>query len=258
MKTMWYAFLAVLLITLPVKAQHGKYSVQNAHSHNDYEQKNPLFEAYNQGFGSIEADVHLVNDTLYVAHDAHEIRKERTLETLYLQPLLGKFRKNKNSIYTDKTRSLVLLIDLKTGYQETLPILMKTLEPYKKMLMPRGNVQVIISGNTPPPGLFADYPNYIYFDGRPENTYSAKESKRLGMISQSFRKYNQWKGQGEIATEDKARLQAVVEQVHNQNKRIRFWATPDTESAWKLLMDLNADYINTDSIIPLSDFLQNQ
>lgn len=255
MKTIVYAVMAMLVFTLPAKAQTGKYSVKNAHSHNDYEQKNPFFDAYNHGFGSIEADVHLVNDTLFTAHDAHEIRKERTLETLYLEPLAEKFRLNKRSIYPEKSKGLVLLIDLKTGYKETLPVLVKTLGPYKKMLMPRGNVQVVISGNTPPPARLSDYPDYIYFDGRPENSYTPEENKRLGMISQSFRKYSQWNGQGEISTADKERLQKVVQEVHRQNKRIRFWASPDTESAWKLMMELHADFINTDSIQALAAFL---
>jgi hypothetical protein len=256
MKIFLYAVLAMLFFTFPSTSQEAKYSVKNAHSHNDYEQKNPFFEAYNQGFGSIEADVHLVNATLYVAHDAHEVKVGRTLQSLYLKPLAEKYRRNNRHIYPDKSHALVLLIDLKTGYQETLPALLKALKPYRNMLMPKGNVQVVISGNTPPPAQFADYPNYLYFDGRPENSYTPDQNKRLGMISQSFRKYSQWKGQGEIPEEDKARLQMVVDQVHSQNKRIRFWATPDTESAWRLMMDLNADYINTDSIQALSTFLQ--
>ena len=41
----------------------------NAHAHNDYEHTHPLADALEQGFCSIEADIHLVNGKLLVAHD---------------------------------------------------------------------------------------------------------------------------------------------------------------------------------------------
>src|SRR4051812_7321262 len=40
-------------------AQQKSYTVANAHSHNDYEQPTPSWTAYNEGFGSIEADIFL-------------------------------------------------------------------------------------------------------------------------------------------------------------------------------------------------------
>lgn len=247
--------IASVLVTSAV-AQNGRYTVANAHSHNDYEQENPFFEAYNHGFGSVEADVHLVSDTLYVAHDAHEIAKSRTLESLYLKPLLEKFEKNGGSVYADKSRRMVLLIDLKTGYELTMPALIRTLEPYRKMLLPEGNVQVVISGNTPPPAQFSMYPAYLFFDGRPDIPYTPEQLNRLGMISQSFTKYSRWKGDGAIASGDRAKLEAVIQQVHRQGKRIRFWATPDHETAWQLMIRLKVDFINTDHIQPLSAFIQ--
>ena len=42
--------------------------LQRAHSHNDYEQKRPLFEALARGICSVEADIWLVNGKLLVAH----------------------------------------------------------------------------------------------------------------------------------------------------------------------------------------------
>lgn len=68
-------------------AQVNGYSQANAHSHNDYEKKNPFHEAYNEKFGSIEADVHLVNGKLLVGHDSKDLDASKTLELLYLSPL---------------------------------------------------------------------------------------------------------------------------------------------------------------------------
>ena len=45
-----------------------------AHAHNDYEHTRPLLDALDCGFGSIEADVHLVDGRLLVAHDAFAVK----------------------------------------------------------------------------------------------------------------------------------------------------------------------------------------
>ena len=59
-----------------------------AHAHNDYEHARPLFDALDHGFCSIEADIWLVDDQLLVAHDFDKVSPERTLQGLYLDPLL--------------------------------------------------------------------------------------------------------------------------------------------------------------------------
>ncbi len=41
-----------------------RYTIANTHSHNDYEQPIPFWTAYNAQFGSIEADVFLVDGRL--------------------------------------------------------------------------------------------------------------------------------------------------------------------------------------------------
>lgn len=80
-------FFLCSIATTAVNAQVNGYSQANAHSHNDYEQKNPFHEAYNEQFGSIEADVHLVDGKLLVGHDNKDLGPSRTLENLYLIPL---------------------------------------------------------------------------------------------------------------------------------------------------------------------------
>ena len=73
---------------------------------------------------------------------------------------------------------------------------MKTLAPYEELLAPKGSVKVVLSGNTPPPDQFEQYPAYIFFDGRPGVSYAVAQAARLGMISQDFHKYSQWNGNG--------------------------------------------------------------
>ena len=58
-------------------------------------------DALEQGFCSVEADIHLVNGELLVAHDRDEVKAGRTLEKLYLEPLLERVRKNGGKVYPD-------------------------------------------------------------------------------------------------------------------------------------------------------------
>lgn len=75
------------LLCLPLLANILLFGQEtHIHSHNDYLQKAPFWTAYANGLASIEVDVHLKDTTLYVAHDATEIRKAHTLQSLYLDP----------------------------------------------------------------------------------------------------------------------------------------------------------------------------
>ena len=58
-------------------------SAQLIHSHNDYEQKQPFFAAYNLGFDSIEADLYIKDNELYVAHDWNKIMPEKVLRQFW-------------------------------------------------------------------------------------------------------------------------------------------------------------------------------
>ncbi len=232
------------------------YTSAQAHSHNDYEQKRPFWEAYEQQFGSIEADLFLVNDSLYAAHNLKDITADRTFTKLYLQPIIQQAQKNEGNIYAQKDVQLQLLIDLKTTSEETLAALVKTLEPYKHLLAPNGSVKIVISGNTPTPDNFDKYPAYIYIDGRPEINYTAAQLKRVGLISQSFQKYTRWNGEGDLPERDKKSLIKVVQDIHALKKKVRFWGTPDNIHTWKTMMELQVDFLNTDHVVQMGDYLR--
>ena len=65
-----------------------------AHAHNDYQHERPLLDALDHGFGSIEADIHLINGNLLVAHNRDEAQPDRTLQGLYLDPLRQRIRRS--------------------------------------------------------------------------------------------------------------------------------------------------------------------
>ncbi len=74
-----------------------------AHAHNDYEHERPLLDALDHGFTSVEADVWLVDGELLVAHDRENVRRERTLRSLYLRPLTRRIESHGGSVYSVET-----------------------------------------------------------------------------------------------------------------------------------------------------------
>ena len=84
----------ILQVSILLTCSCGRYSTPagptpllRAHAHNDYEHDRPLYDALDHGFTSVEADIHLVDGQLHVAHDSDEITPNRTLRSLYLEPL---------------------------------------------------------------------------------------------------------------------------------------------------------------------------
>jgi glycerophosphoryl diester phosphodiesterase len=108
----------------------SKLSAQIAHSHNDYEQKQPFEAAYHLGFDSIEADLYLKNNEIFVAHDWNKILPERTFKNLYLNPLLAKITENNGYPYSIK-KPLTLMLDLKKEGRELMKVLFAQLSQYK-------------------------------------------------------------------------------------------------------------------------------
>jgi alkaline phosphatase len=214
----------------------------------------PFYRAYKAGFGSIEADVFPVNGDLLVAHHKEEIQPQQNLKALYLLPLL-----KETSI--DTTRRVTLLVDIKENYSITLPLLIQQLDPLKQYLASphaKNRLTILISGTRPPPAEYINYPNYIFFDDDLKLKHTVEEWKRVGLVSLPFDKISKWKGDGDINQEDRRRVKNIIDSVHAAGKPIRFWAAPDTKSSWKLQMKLHADFIGTDLIDELANYLSSK
>ena len=250
---MKYILACVFCFSLISIRAQKTYTSEDAHSHNDYEQANPFHLAYQHQFGSIEADIWLKDGNLFVAHDAKDINASRTLSALYLEPINNILSLGKK-IYPHQ-QHLQLLIDIKTEALSTLDALVALLKKYPSIIKNK-NIVIAVSGNRPEPDHYTDYPSFIYFDGRPNEVYNESSLKKVALISDAFYKFSLWKGEGTMKEEEKYKMMQAVEASHQMKKPFRFWATPDTEDAWKLLMETTADFINTDHIETLSAFLQ--
>ena len=242
------AFLC--LLSIDVFAQQSKYTVANAHAHNDYEHPIPFYSAYNAGFGSIEADVFPVNGILLVAHNKKDLQPQRTLKELYLVPLV-------KVLSTGTTRTLKLLVDIKESYKITLPLLIHELEPLKQYITtPKqsGPLLIIITGDRPPPAEYKNYPDHIFFDDDLKLKHLPEQWNRVALVSLPFNKISAWNGKGHIDSKEKKILRHTIDSVHAAGKPIRFWAAPDTKDSWKLQMKLHVDVIGTDNIDGLATF----
>jgi YVTN family beta-propeller protein len=235
-------------------AQTIQYSNANAHSHNDYEQVQPFYLAYQENFGSIEADIYLVNGKILVAHDAKNLSEERSLEKLYLEPLAACIKKNIGNPYSNPNSDLQLLIDQKTEANATLEALMEVLKKYPSIIQNK-KISIVISGNRPASKDFSKYPAFIMFDGRLKETYSKDALEKIAILSDDFSGYVKKRFPLEISEEEHRYIIQLVQNAHAIQKKVRFWAIPDYAFAWEKMMELQVDFINTDHIRTLSDFI---
>ena len=221
------------------------YSLANAHSHNDYEQAHPFQLAYQEKFGSIEADIHLVNGKIYVAHDKEQVQEHRTLSELYLNPI---------AVQIDKIDRLQLLIDIKTEAISSLNTLVSLLSQYPSIIK-SNKIKIVISGNRPPAETWKNYPEYILFDGRMGIAYSGEQLNKIGLISDSYQKFITNQHYWPLQESDREKIKKAIQIAHEMGKPVRLWAHPDFPEAWQAMMDLGLDYINTDKINQLADFI---
>lgn len=249
--------IALAFVLLRISAQEPL----KAHSHNDYSNVIPFWIAYYNHFSSIEADIWLVNNELFVAHDNNDIKPERSLRALYILPLVNMVRYNGGKPWHDYPSGLQLLIDLKTEGVATLNSLTELLKEYPDVFDPAVNrdaVRIVISGNRPDPSLYSKYPSFIFFDGIIGNVYSKEQLARIPLFSENLRSVIKWDGTAPISEADRKKLVLMVDSIHAMNKKVRFWNAPDNPAAWDILLNTGVDYVNTDHINQLATFLKNR
>lgn len=236
----------------------------NAHAHNDYAHDRPLLDALDYGFTSIEADVFLVDGELLVAHYLKDVQKERTLDSLYLKPLWERFEKNQGSIYADKT-PITLLVDIKNQGPATYAVLHEQLERYSKMLSATrdgvhspGAITVIVSDDRPIEQIKSSNPRLVGIDGRIADLKSDSDASLFPLISDNWQLQFKYRGKGDFSADEKTKLQDIVKQAHTKGRRVRFWATAESEQLWSELRKANVDLIGTDNLEKLSNYLKVQ
>lgn len=257
-------FLLLLSLALGLTATHAEDAptpLPGAHAHNDYKHTRPLEDALSHGFQSVEADVFLIDGRLLVAHDLHEVKPERTLQALYLNPLKERARKHNGHIYAKSQEPFYLLIDLKSEGEPTYRALHQTLTQYQNILTEfkdsqteRKSVTVIVSGNRPAELLASLKPRLAGRDGRLGDLETANP-QLTPWISDNWRSHFKWRGTGDVTQADRDKLKTILTRAHERKLQVRFWAIPDKIESWQLMREHHVDFINTDQLGELSAFL---
>lgn len=216
------------------------------HSHNDYAKPRPFYGALENKAFSIEADVFPVNGHLLVGHDKEDLKSDKTLEAMYINPILKQFASHKGYVSKDTAYSFSLMVEFKDNPDSCFILLTKLLAPYRQYFDRSLNaraIQIIITGKQGLVDNWKNYPDYIYFDGNPDVVYDGSALKRVAFFSDNYGKYF-----NKNSPPDTARFFRTISKVHSMGKYIRFWGSPDDPESWKKLIAEHIDILNTDHI----------
>ncbi|KNG49468.1 serine threonine protein kinase [Stemphylium lycopersici] len=249
---------------------------KNCHSHNDYWRAVPLYGALAAGCVSVEADIWLTDDEeLLVSHSWKSTTPERTLKSLYLDPLTNILdRRNvttagdadeKTGVFDSDPRiAVVLVIDFKSDGAATWPVLLQQLAPlrekdwltrYDGETLHQGALTIVGTGNAPFDLIQRDSTNrYVFFDApllsvaepkyNSTNTYYASAPIRGAVGKLWFNKMSS----SQISA---AREQVKVAQ--NKGLKSRYWDTPSwpigrRDEVWEHLIDVDTGVLNVDGL----------
>ena len=239
--------------------------LDRAHAHNDYEHVRPLLDALASGFGSVEADVHLVGGALLVAHDRDSVRADRTLEALYLAPLRAWIGAHGGAVHAGRP-PLTLLIDVKSHAESTWVALEPLLRQYDDVItswhgdsMSTRPVVAVISGERPLVTLPAQRDRWAALDGRLADLRAVHRlpATAMPLVSDDWKKLTDWRGRGAPPDSVRRRVASAAARAHAQRRRLRFWNTPDVPVVWRLLVRSGVDVIGADDLDALRRFLSD-
>jgi len=253
---------AVVLILCAVAVQAQPVPLTHAHAHNDYEHKRPLFDALDRGFCSVEADVWLVDGKLLVAHDEKNVSPSRALQSLYLDPIRERAKKNGGRLFKGGPEA-TLLVDVKSDGDSTYAALRNVLKEYTDILTTFGPdgvttnaIRVIVSGNRSRSMMEVETIRYAQMDGRLSDLENDDPKHVIGWISDNWTKHFKWRGVDAIPEAEHQKVREIVEKSHQRGCRVRFWATSDSPAVWRELRTAGVDLLNSDNLDGLAKFLR--
>jgi len=237
--------------------------LENAYAHNDYWHKRPVFDALDNGFTYLEADIYLRKGQLVVAHFLPSLQPSRTIDKLYLDPLKSFFE---NDTLGTTHPPITLMIDIKSSPEKSYRSLALLLQNYKPLLSYYENgtlykraITVVITGRKPVWTIAHQDCRYVFID---ENLIQmAKEKNSADLCPIASCHYNKIVGRNgreTISKKEKDALCKYVQIAHQNGKKVRLWASPENAGVWKELLNCGVDLINTDNLVELKTFLLNR
>lgn len=263
------------------------------HSHNDYTRKVPLYDALYLGCTSVEADVWLHEDVngsnvLLVGHTKRSLKPERTLQSLYLDPLfeiLQNQNQNGQLLEGDEqpagifdnspNTTLVLLIDFKTNGTELWPHISAALNALRKQgwltywdnvsdKVTFGPLTVVGTGDTRFEDVITNATHRdIFFDAplddisssiyNSTNSYysSVKISKAIG---------KRWFGR--FSSKQLNTVKTQIDAASKKGLKSRYWGTESwpiswRDNTWRVLVEKEVGVLNVDDLVSASKWNWN-
>ncbi|KAL9582481.1 MAG: hypothetical protein Q9212_003271 [Teloschistes hypoglaucus] len=276
----------------PIKSADPVVGVEPipCHSHNDYTQPNPLHDALEAGCISVEADIWLQDNDLFIAHEQDALDPPKTLKSLYIDPIT-KIIQDQNvdidlsadeassdaalkGVFTaNSSQPLTLLIDIKTDSGDTLPVLMDQLSFFRSsgllthftnhlILRP---LTIVLSGNTAFSSLPSLAPNHDIFFDAPLDTLSSSlqyTTQNSYYASVSFSKtIGKTSWLGDISDEQMKKIKEQIQEAHERGLKVRYWDTPGgafEKQMWGKLWEAGADVVNVNDLEGARDFSEGK
>ena len=227
-----------------------------AYAHNDYLNERPLFEALALGYQGVEADFHYVRGALLVAHDRHQVRSDRTLESLYLEPLREWVARCGTVLPSRKP--LLLNIEAKTSGVEAYRALVRVLRRYRDILTvvrdgeeQPGPVQVVLVGWYPPLAELEAEPERLvavqwYADTEP---VPAMPAHLIRLVSVDYGDNVGWDGRGALPADAARVLQRLIAARDAVPGRIaRVHNVPVDSMVYRTVLAAGVDLIGTQDL----------
>jgi glycerophosphoryl diester phosphodiesterase len=96
---------------------------------------------------------------------------------------------------------------------------------------------------------------YATLDGRLTDLDSTESADVMPWISDDWSNVFSWRGDGPMPKEQRDKLRSLVAKVHQHQRLIRFWNTPESPAFWRELLGAGVDLIGADDLAGLEKFL---
>lgn len=240
--------------------------LHGAHAHSDCDHDRPLLDALEHGFTSVEADVWYAGGEVLVGHHREDTDPSRTLASVYLEPLARLVAEHGGSVFPGHT-GFQLLIDLKHDHPEVYPAVEDALRQFPGLVsscrdreVTEGALTAVVSGERPRDVMTSRATRHAAYDGRLGDLGGGLHHTFMPLVSDDWTATFGWTGHGPMPEHERARLREIVTSAHADGHLVRFWATPDDTgeartNLWTELRDAGVDYLNSDDLAGLRDFL---
>jgi hypothetical protein len=260
------------------------------HSHNDYTRRVPLYNALALGCTGVEADIFLrkdVNgsDILLVGHKSNSLKSDRSLQSLYLDPLMmilenqnqdKQFKTSNESVGavgvfdTNANITLVLLIDFKSNGTELWPHVVDALEPLRQKgwlthwnnasnKVTPGPLTVVGTGNTPFEAVLSNTTNRDIFFDAPLNDISNpiynSTNSYYASVDMSKAIGTRWFGR--FSSKQLDTIKAQISTAAEKGLKSRYWDTVGwpiswRDHTWNVLVNNGVGMLNVDDLVSSS------